>query len=158
MIDQRLAAAQQLAQNVQGLNFTQQGQELQRQGIAGSLATQAAGTATSALTNPLLQILGLGSLNATSEPKRCDLRSERPAKSLHECWDSLANTLYNQNQAQDIASQNQQAAQTSGLISAGGSILGGFLSDERLKKDVKKVGKSDSGIPEFEWTYKYGPV
>ena len=47
---------------------------------------------------------------------------------------SLANTLYNQNQAQDIASQNQQAAQTSGLISAGGSILGGFLSDERLKK------------------------
>ena len=59
MIDQRLAAAQQLAQNVQGLNFTQQGQELQRQGIAGSLATQAAGTATTALTNPLLQILGL---------------------------------------------------------------------------------------------------
>ena len=28
------------------------------------------------------------------------------------------------------------------------------VSDERLKKNVKKVGKSESGIPEFEWTYK----
>ena len=155
MVDQRLAAAQQLAQNVQGLNFTQQGQELQRQGLAGSLATQAAGTATSALTNPLLQILGLGSLNSTSSPSGAISDQNALQNPYMNVGTSLANTLYNQNQAQDIASQNQQAAQTSGLISAGGSILGGFLSDERLKKDVKKVGKSDSGIPEYEWTYNW---
>ena len=157
MIDQRLAAAQQLAQNVQGLNFTQQGQELQRQGLAGSLATQAAGTATSALTNPLLQILGLGSLNSTSSPSGAISDQNSLQNPYMNVGTSLANTLYNQQQAQDIASQNQQAAQTSGLISAGGSILGGLLSDERLKKDVKKVGKSESGIPEFEWVYKYDP-
>ena len=157
MVDQRLAAAQQLAQNVQGLNFTQQGQELQRQGLAGSLATQAAGTATSALTNPFLQILGLGSLNSTSSPSGAISDQNSLQNPYMNVGTSLANTLYNQQQAQDIASQNQQAAQTSGLISAGGSILGGILSDERLKKNVKKVGKSDSGIPEFEWTYKYDP-
>ena len=59
MIDQRLAAAQALAGNVQNQNFTQQGQELQRQQIAGQMAAQAASSASTGLTSPIMNMLGL---------------------------------------------------------------------------------------------------
>src|SRR5574338_863977 len=159
LVNARQQQAQAFANAVQGLNFTQQGQELQRQGLAGNLATQAAGSATSGITNPILQILGLGSLNATSNPSSAIANQSQLTNPFLNIGADIAGANFNAQVAQDIANQNQNAATTGGLISAGGSILGGLLasSDKRIKKDVKKVGESESGIPEYEWTYKFDP-
>jgi hypothetical protein len=45
-----------------------------------------------------------------------------------------------------------------GLGSLGGGILGGLamLSDRRFKKNIRKVGKMDSGLPVYTYQYKSG--
>ena len=156
MIDQRLAAAQQLGQNVQGLNFSQQGQELQRQQIAGNMASQAASSAATGLTSPIMNMLGLIQPSSVSDPNSTISAQNSINNPYQQAGLQIASANYNADIAKQIADQNQSAATTSGYLALGGAALNAF-SDERLKKNLKEVGKSDSGIPEFEWTYKYDP-
>jgi hypothetical protein len=72
------------------------------------------------------------------------------------------------NQLQAASANAQaQAAQGAGLMGALGSIGGGmamgigaaggagaFFSDRRLKTDIKKVGKTESGLPIYTYKYK----
>lgn len=54
------------------------------------------------------------------------------------------------------AKNSQQAANTSAISSAAGSIIGilAGLSDKRAKKDIKRVGKTDKGLPIYTYKYK----
>lgn len=67
------------------------------------------------------------------------------------------------NLSQNAANANYQAqlgqsnAFNSGLFGLGSTALGGWMmSDRRLKEDVKKVGKLDSGLPVYSFRYKDG--
>ncbi len=159
-----MQAAQAFGSNVEGLNQTQnqfglnvQQGNLAQQGLAGSLAQGAASTASSALTNPILQILGLGSLNSNANPGQSIQDQSSLFNPFMQAGLDIAGANFNAQNAQNIADQNSDSALTSGLLSLGGSVVGGFLSDERIKSSIKTVGKSPSGIPIKEFIYKTDP-
>jgi hypothetical protein len=154
MIDQRLAAAQAMAGNVQGLNTTQQSQELQRQGLAGSLATQAAGSATSGLTMPIMNMLGLLNPNSVTDPNSSISAQNATNNPFQQIGSDVSSAIFNQQSAQNIADQNAAAANQSSWLDLVGKAIG---SDERIKKGIKTVGESESGIPIKEWTYRLDP-
>jgi hypothetical protein len=54
------------------------------------------------------------------------------------------------------ANAQAQAAQSAGLMNALGTIGGAAIiaSDRRLKTDIKKVGKTESGLPIYTYKYK----
>jgi hypothetical protein len=59
----------------------------------------------------------------------------------------------------NIANQSAKASHSAGIFSALGSIGGaaigaGMFSDKRLKTDIKKVGKTDKGLPVYTYKYK----
>jgi endosialidase-like protein len=62
-------------------------------------------------------------------------------------------TNVNQRGAANIASANNSAAQQNAWMSIAAAAL---LSDERLKKDKKRVGTTKSGIPLYRFKYKDG--
>lgn len=77
----------------------------------------------------------------------------------------VANTdiggIYGQNYNQQLArSQQQQQAQAGmwgALGTIGGAALGGWMSDKRMKKNIKPAGKDpDTGLAVKEWEYKDG--
>ncbi len=144
------------AQNQFGLNV-QQG-NIAQQGLAGSLA-QSAANSSGILTNSGLQILGLGNLNANANPSQSIQDQSNLFNPFMEVGTGIANANYNAQQAQSIADDNNDAALWGSLINAGGSLLGGAIgsSDERIKKNIKTVGKSRSGIPIKTWVYKTDP-
>ncbi len=155
-VDQRMAAAQQFATGVQGLNFNQIGQY-------GSLSGSLANTASQTVTNPVLQSLGFGNLNpgysgSTGSAGGSVAIPQVGTNSLFPTNSSSAADIYGTNfnaqSAAAISAANNQAALQAAGLNAAGSIAGGFLSDKRLKTDIKKVGKSKSGIPEYEYSYK----
>ena len=47
-------------------------------------------------------------------------------------------------------------ANTIGSIASLAGIAGLLFSDERLKKDKKRIGKTDSGVPIYSYKYKWG--
>lgn len=60
-----------------------------------------------------------------------------------------------------MANAQAKASQSSGLMGLAGSALGAaatiaplLMSDKRLKTDIKKVGKTDSGLPVYTYKYK----
>lgn len=60
-----------------------------------------------------------------------------------------------------MANAQAKASQSSGLMGLAGSALGAaatiaplLMSDKRLKTDIKKVGKTDSGLPIYTYKYK----
>lgn len=61
----------------------------------------------------------------------------------------------NNNYNQQMANSRQNM---SGLFGLGGNIISGLfgLSDVRAKKDIKRVGKTDSGKPIYKFRYKSG--
>lgn len=60
--------------------------------------------------------------------------------------------LVNQKYQADVARYNAQMGALGGLF---GGITGMFsFSDERLKTDIKRVGKTDEGLPVYTYRYK----
>ena len=62
-----------------------------------------------------------------------------------------------------MANQQARASYSSGLMGLGGSLIGAagsvgaglaMASDRRLKTDIKKVGKTDAGLPIYTYKYK----
>jgi hypothetical protein len=49
--------------------------------------------------------------------------------------------------------QGQKDEAVGGLISGAGDLLGSFMSDKRLKKNIKLVGKSSSGLKIYVFEY-----
>lgn len=58
--------------------------------------------------------------------------------------------LVNQKYQADVSRYNSQMGALGGLFGAGLSLF----SDERLKTDVKRVGKTDEGLPVYTYRYK----
>lgn len=58
--------------------------------------------------------------------------------------------------AQEAAMANAQAkaAKKNATMAAVGTIAALMISDKRLKKDIKKVGKTESGLPIYTYKYK----
>ena len=153
-VQQRQQSAEALGSMVQGLNSTQQGQELQRIGMAGNLANQSAANASSSITSPILQLLGFNTnLSSQASPGSAIENSSALFNPFQQIGSNILGFNANANANSSIANANQSSALTSGLLNLGGNILQAF-SDKRLKKNVRTVGKSPSGIAESEWTYK----
>lgn len=145
----RQQQAQQFATGVQGLN--------QGQNDFVGRAAQIFGTT---LSDPFTAILGRSSGaggNSGSYPQMIGTGAK-----LFDPLNPYAQDLYNSNfnaqNANNINQANASNAQTSAYISAAGSLLGGLLSDERLKKNVKKTGeKTKSGVDVVEYEYETDP-
>ncbi len=56
--------------------------------------------------------------------------------------------------------QDQKNAMMGGIAGLGSAALqsGWMMSDERVKEDVKKIGKLDSGLPVYSFKYKGSPL
>ena len=135
----RIAAAQQFAAGVQGLN---QGQN--------EFVGRATGVAAGALSDPYASILSRpGGAGATQNNQNI-----YGPQNLLGYGQDLYNTNFNQQAAHGIATAQNQA-QTRQAIA---SIAGSFISDERLKTNIKYTGKkSPDGHKIYEWEYKTDP-
>lgn len=141
----RAAAAQQFAGQVQGLNLNQSD-------LVGR-ASQIFGTQ---LSDPYLAILGRGSTAGSSSGSGAQQigTGAQLFNPTNPYAADVYNTNFNAQSSAAIAGQNQQAAETAALISATGAIAGAALSDRRLKKNIKPVGKTPSGHKIIEFSYK----
>lgn len=54
-----------------------------------------------------------------------------------------------------LGQYNQQQQQMGGLFSAGASLIP-LLSDCRAKKDIERIGQTDSGVPIYRFKYRTG--
>lgn len=57
-------------------------------------------------------------------------------------------------QSNVASAKNAQKAQTGEYIGQIAAIAGMMYSDKRVKKDIKKVGKTDEGLPIYTYKYK----
>jgi len=53
--------------------------------------------------------------------------------------------------AEGLLAHNQQSTQTATGI---GGLLAGLISDERLKKNIEKIGELDNGLNIYQWEWK----
>lgn len=137
-VRQRAAAAQQFATGVEGLNQAQ-GQNIQR----------SAGIFSGTLSDPFQAILGRPSNNQVM-PVNQLFNPTNPY------FSDIYNTNYNAQAAANIAGANNQAALYSAIISSIGQAAGAAAgaSDRRVKKDIKRIGKSPSGLGIYSFRYK----
>jgi hypothetical protein len=54
----------------------------------------------------------------------------------------------------EIGKETAKAQKTSGMFQGIGSILGGLISDRRLKENIKQVGTIKNGLPIYTFKYK----
>lgn len=59
-----------------------------------------------------------------------------------------------QQRANQAGAKQAQGAALGGMISGVGSLIGGAVSDRRLKKNIEKIGISPSGINIYSFEYK----
>ena len=64
---------------------------------------------------------------------------------------------YGVREGSSTSTQSGGSSALSGIL-GGLSILGGLFSDERVKKDIKKVGKTDAGSNVYTYKYKGDPT
>ena len=156
LVRQRQAAAQQFAENVQGLDTNQAD-------LVGR-ATQIFGTQ---LSDPFQAILGRSSrYGGTSGMPQQIGTGARLFDPTNPYASDLYNTNYNAAAAANIANANAQAGQQSGLLGLGGSVVGAALpfildafSDKRVKKNIRKTGeKTAAGVPIKTFQYKFDPT
>lgn len=69
--------------------------------------------------------------------------------------------LVNQDYQAKLAIWQQQAAQSQsmmgGLMGLGSSLLGGWMSDERVKTNISRIGTTQHGLPLYEFQYRGSP-
>jgi hypothetical protein len=141
---QRLAAAQEFASGVQGLNQNQ-----------SDLVGRASQIFSTTLSDPFQAILGrtsgaggVGGVGAYPQQIGTGARLFDP---MNAYASDIYNTNYNAQASTNIANTQAQNSSTNALIGLAGSLL---LSDKRLKKNIKRVGTTPSGIPVKEFEYK----
>lgn len=121
-----------LTTGIQGIRGTDLAQQLGlMQGISGAITgpLQTSESTFNALMNPLMGFAG-----------------------------NVFDANQNAAAAQNIAGANKSAGTTSGILNAAGSILGGAISDERLKANVRPTGATTpEGIPIKTFTYRGEP-
>jgi hypothetical protein len=147
-VRQRRQQAQALAGQVQGMN--------QQQNDFVGRASQIFSTT---LNDPFQSILNRSSGSAASGAGGNYPQIIGSGSRLFDPLNPYVSDLYSSNNnavnAGNIANANANNATTSAVISGVGSILGGLLSDERIKKDLKRTGKkTPEGIPKSRWRYK----
>lgn len=161
LVRARQGQAQQFASGVQGLNQNQ-----------ADLVGRASQIFSTTLSDPFQAILGRPSGAAAGGGGGYPQQVGTGAK-LFDPTNPYASDLYNTNfnasAAANIANANSSAATQSGLVSAGGSILGAVLpaliggafeaSDKRIKKSIKRTKeKTRAGIPIKTFEYKTDPL
>lgn len=135
----RLAAAQQFAGNVQGMNQAQND-------FVGRTAQIDATT----LGDPFQTVLG-----RTSGAGGGGQQQIGTGARLFDPTSPYINDIYQSNQnaagTANIANTQAQNSTTSSLIGLAGSLI---LSDKRAKKNIVKIGKTKSNETVYKWTYK----
>ena len=63
--------------------------------------------------------------------------------------------ITNANYGQQMQNYNANQSMLGGLFSAGAGLVP-FLSDRRAKKNVERIGQTDSGVPIYKFEYKHG--
>jgi hypothetical protein len=136
---------------------------------AGQARDNAFGMAQNFYTNPGLQALGSAPLSYQAGQNQLQMGlgaigSATPQMINPDAGANLGmQQRSNQTQA-NIAGQAAEASRTSGIWGALGSIGGAVVkysdkySDERLKTDKKKVGKTNEGLPIYTYKYKGSPT
>jgi len=116
-------------------------------------------------TSPLLEILGGLPTSYTAGQQQVGLGLGAIGAGTPQLYDiGTALNIGAANRANQVAAQSAnaqaRASKKAGKMSAVGSIvgagLGAIFSDERTKEDIKKVGKTDSGLPIYTFKYKGG--
>jgi len=149
----QFGSQQQQAQNAAGLAQTQFGNNAALQGgtFQNQARSQALQEAYAARNQPINEISALLSGSQVSQPNF--VNTNQPTIPTTDVAG-----IINQNYQNQIGAYGQQQAGLGGLISglgqAGGMLLG--LSDERAKKDKKKVGEA-KGMGLYEFRYKGEP-
>lgn len=148
-VRQRQQQAQQFATGIQGLN--------QQQNDFVGRASQIFGTQ---LSDPFTAILGRSSGAGGSGggyPQQIGTGAQM-FDPLNPYAQDVYSSNYNQEASHNIATANANNAQTSAYLQLAGTVLGGLLSDERMKTKVKKTGeKTASGVDIVEYEYKTDP-
>lgn len=172
-VRQRQQQAQQLASGVQSMNLANAAQGLadrtQRQqfalGVQGANQSQNDFTGRASqifgtqLSDPFQAILGRASGSAGSSGGLAPQQLIGQGATIFDASNPYAQDIYSSNfnaeSANNIAKANANNAQTSSYLALAGTILGGLLSDKRIKKNVKKTGdRTKDGIPIVEGEYK----
>lgn len=65
----------------------------------------------------------------------------------------LVQNNYNAQMQQYNAKQQARSSALGSVFGLGGKLLGGFLSDRRLKENLKRIGKTSKGIPTYTFNY-----
>lgn len=100
--------------------------------------------------NELLALSGRGQPQTASAPQ-----SGSPNIQAPDIQGAMQNQ-YNAEMQQWQQSQNNAQNTMSGLFSLGAAGLGGWLSDRRLKHDIRRIGETEGGVPLYEFRYRAG--
>jgi len=99
-------------------------------------------------SQPLNEILALSGQNQISQPQFANTAQTGVAGT------DVAG-ITNAGYQQEMAGYNAGQQTLGGLFSAGASLIP-LLSDRRAKKDIVRIGQTDSGVPIYKFAYKHG--
>jgi hypothetical protein len=128
---------------------------------ASQLGGQAFGMSNT-YSEPTRDILGSSSPSVLLGQDYMNRASSSVGQSVPQLIDTGAGiTLGQQNaqnlanwQGQVVAANNAESAQNTQLAASSAIALLSIFSDKRVKKDVKRVGKTDKGTPIYTYKYK----
>ena len=100
--------------------------------------------------NELLALSGRGQPQTASAPQ-----SSSPNIQAPDIQGAMQNQYNAEMQQWQQGQQNSQNAM-SGLFSLGSAALGGWISDRRLKRDIRRIGETEGGVPLYEFRYLAG--
>lgn len=102
------------------------------------------------LVNEAMALSGRGAPQTATAPQSSSPNIQAP---------DIQGAMQNQYNAQMQQWQQQQNSSNNtmnGLFSLGSAALGGWLSDRRMKTDIRRVGETEGGVPLYEFRYKAG--
>lgn len=102
------------------------------------------------LVNEAMALSGRGAPQTATAPQSSSPNIQAP---------DIQGAMQNQYNAQMQQWQQQQNSSNNtmnGLFSLGSAALGGWLSDRRMKTDIRRLGETEGGVPLYEFRYKAG--
>lgn len=103
------------------------------------------------LVNEAMALSGRGAPQTASAPQAPSTSIQAP-----DIQGAMQNQ-YNAEMAQWQQQQNNANNTMNGLFGLGSAALGGWLaSDRRLKRDIRRIGETEGGVPLYEFRYRAG--
>lgn len=102
------------------------------------------------LVNEAMSLSGRGAPQTATAPQ-----SSSPNIQAPDIQGAMQNQ-YNAQMQQWQQQQNNSNSTMNGLFGLGSAALGGWLSDRRMKTDIRRLGETEGGMPLYEFRYKAG--